>query len=102
MTWNESQFQAHLKLEAQSPDGIHPDGCYYCGGSHPSDACQDSQAINEALEDDDGPDRSDIIAESPGYEGVPAVTDDFDPETSDPDDDYYDLDDPGFDPMFLM
>lgn len=33
----EDAFQKHIKNDF--PDGSNPDGCFYCGGDHPSDCC---------------------------------------------------------------
>lgn len=32
-------LEAYMRHEADFDDGIGGDGCYYCGGLHPSDSC---------------------------------------------------------------
>jgi hypothetical protein len=34
-------LQRHLQREAEEITGVHPEGCYYCGGPHPSTCCPD-------------------------------------------------------------
>jgi len=38
----EADLQKHLMRES-SCDAIHPDGCYYCGGMHPTSDCRDPE-----------------------------------------------------------
>jgi hypothetical protein len=33
----DQMYQEHM--EGCAEDGTHPDGCFYCGGDHPSDCC---------------------------------------------------------------
>lgn len=44
----EMAYQEHQR-HADSR-GHHIDGCFYCGGSHPSDCCPDSSAMDEYWE----------------------------------------------------
>lgn len=41
---------AYMQDEAKHDDHIGSDGCYYCGGSHPTDCCQ-SQDRDEFYRD---------------------------------------------------
>jgi hypothetical protein len=34
------EFDKHLKEEMHIPGGVHPDGCFFCGGRHSSIACE--------------------------------------------------------------
>lgn len=40
----EELFQEHLSDEAKHSDSIAADGCFYCGGNHPSDCCSEARA----------------------------------------------------------
>jgi hypothetical protein len=33
-------YNTHLSEERQYPGEVHPDGCFYCGRTHPSDPCR--------------------------------------------------------------
>lgn len=35
----QNAYQKHLARESQEEDGIHPDGCWFCGRQHPSQGC---------------------------------------------------------------
>ena len=51
---HEAAYQAHLKREAQGCDAdehLHPDGCFYCGGDHPSDCCPNDDTVDEHWDD---------------------------------------------------
>lgn len=32
-------YQKHIDREAASGDGVHPNGCFWCGGDHSSTLC---------------------------------------------------------------
>lgn len=38
----ETGVERHLRVEEEY-GGIHPDGCYHCGGSHPTLGCVEGQ-----------------------------------------------------------
>lgn len=44
----ENLFQQHLALEAKH-NGIHPDGCYYCGGQHSTGSCPNQEGFWDEL-----------------------------------------------------
>lgn len=37
----EEIFRKHM--EESDENGFHVDGCFYCGGNHPSDVCMDPE-----------------------------------------------------------
>ena len=41
----EQAYQEHVQRE--DGRGFHIDGCFYCGGSHPTDCCTDSSAKDD-------------------------------------------------------
>lgn len=40
----EEMLQRHLEREGQEAGSIHPDGCYHCGGAHPTGCCPNLEA----------------------------------------------------------
>lgn len=46
---NQEQLEdAYVDHESRTDEtGFHVDGCFYCGGNHPSDCCPDSSAKDE-------------------------------------------------------
>lgn len=40
----------HQREESRFDGRVHADGCYYCGGNHPTDCC-DSQDRDEFYEE---------------------------------------------------
>lgn len=40
------RLEQHIAEEVKEDCSIHRDGCYYCGGNHPTDCCE-SQERNE-------------------------------------------------------
>lgn len=51
----ERYYREHIAREWADSDECpsnptHPDGCFYCGGNHPSDCCTDREARDEYWE----------------------------------------------------
>lgn len=40
----EQSLQKHRDTEACYPGNVHPHGCFFCKGEHPSDLCNDTAA----------------------------------------------------------
>jgi len=46
----EQSYQRHIARE--SNDGPHPDGCFYCGGDHPSQDCRSDERFLTWIEEE--------------------------------------------------
>lgn len=44
------EFDKHLKEEMHIPGGIHPNGCFFCGGRHSSIACEKEEEWHRQLQ----------------------------------------------------
>lgn len=45
------EYDKHIKLEGHTPGGIHPEGCFFCGGHHQSIMCDKQDEWHRNLEE---------------------------------------------------